>query len=491
MTQDICEKFIKRSIKQKLSVPGNNVTILTQTHWKFQDYFKKYYGISLPILTFTAMKDDEGIFFYYEDLMAKPAEKVLNEYIRDSKIIENIKKEFAALIKKIDYFYEKLNYNYINQTEIKKVLSILSQAMNVFWKLNIRAFFCLNFDKELCVKHLKKLGITKSSLDKIWDKAIVPSTPSFDKNRQEKILKLIIMGVKWKDIIEKCQYFGTGYNEVKRLADMGRELKNKYKNTNKKTAEKALRRQNLLAAEKTREFNLWTAGLESKEQKLAKYIQFIIWFRDARKDYMNRGLTYLHRVTEKMFSLADIPHEYIMFYTYDEMSKGMDYLIKNKEKIIARKKLGISVLSNRDIIAIQGGCFEKHKKLLLEKYSEQVGHKKDGLLIKGQIGAPGKARGLAKIIKNTKTDGYKFKKGDILVAGMTRPEFVTLMQMAAAIITDEGGITCHAAIIAREMKKPCMIGTKIATQVLKDGDFVEVDANAGVVRILKKNKKQT
>jgi pyruvate,water dikinase len=67
---------------------------------------------------------------------------------------------------------------------------------------------------------------------------------------------------------------------------------------------------------------------------------------------------------------------------------------------------------------------------------------------------------------------------------MTRPEYVPLMRLALAIVTDEGGITCHAAIVSRELKKPCIIGTKIATQVLHDGDLVEVDADAGVVRVI-------
>ena len=57
-----------------------------------------------------------------------------------------------------------------------------------------------------------------------------------------------------------------------------------------------------------------------------------------------------------------------------------------------------------------------------------------------------------------------------------------LMKKAAAFVTDGGGILCHAAIMARELKKPCVIGTKIATQVLKDGDLVEVDADKGIVR---------
>ena len=63
---------------------------------------------------------------------------------------------------------------------------------------------------------------------------------------------------------------------------------------------------------------------------------------------------------------------------------------------------------------------------------------------------------------------------------------VGLARKASAIVTNEGGITSHAAILAREYNIPCIVGTKIATQILKDGDMVEVDANSGLVRILKK-----
>jgi pyruvate,water dikinase len=61
------------------------------------------------------------------------------------------------------------------------------------------------------------------------------------------------------------------------------------------------------------------------------------------------------------------------------------------------------------------------------------------------------------------------------------------MKKAAAIVTDDGGITCHAAIVARELGKPCVIGTKIATQVFRDGDIVEVDADHGVVKLIMNN----
>lgn len=74
-----------------------------------------------------------------------------------------------------------------------------------------------------------------------------------------------------------------------------------------------------------------------------------------------------------------------------------------------------------------------------------------------------------------------FREGDILVTGMTRPEFVPLIKKAAAVVTDAGGMLCHAALVAREMKKPCVVGTEKATKLFKDGDMLDVDAVKGRV----------
>ncbi len=99
----------------------------------------------------------------------------------------------------------------------------------------------------------------------------------------------------------------------------------------------------------------------------------------------------------------------------------------------------------------------------------------------GQSAAIGKGRGVVKIINSVK-DMHKMQKGDILVSQMTNPDLLPAMKKAAAIITDHGGVTCHAAIVSRELKIPCVIGTKIATRALKDGDVVFVDADQGEVR---------
>lgn len=105
--------------------------------------------------------------------------------------------------------------------------------------------------------------------------------------------------------------------------------------------------------------------------------------------------------------------------------------------------------------------------------------------IKGQIAYKGIVRGVARLILSSK-DKKEFNEGDVLVTINSNPSLMSFIQKSGAMVTDEGGVTCHAAIVSRELKIPCIIGTKIATQVLKDGDLVEVDASAGVVKILEK-----
>lgn len=132
----------------------------------------------------------------------------------------------------------------------------------------------------------------------------------------------------------------------------------------------------------------------------------------------------------------------------------------------------------------QGGEFKN----FFKKNNLELDNKKSKIntnIIKGNIAYKGKINGLVKLVF-TEKDLVNVNKGDIIVSPMTRPEFLPAMKKAVAFITDEGGVTCHAAIVTREMKKPCIIGTKVATQVLNNGDLVEVDADNGVVKILKR-----
>ena len=100
--------------------------------------------------------------------------------------------------------------------------------------------------------------------------------------------------------------------------------------------------------------------------------------------------------------------------------------------------------------------------------------------LKGTCACPGNVIGLVKIVHKP-GDMAKMQKGDVLVSYATTPDIVSAMRLASAIVTDMGGLTSHAAIVSREMNIPCVIGTKIATKVLKDGEKVSVDATNGVI----------
>jgi pyruvate,water dikinase len=111
-----------------------------------------------------------------------------------------------------------------------------------------------------------------------------------------------------------------------------------------------------------------------------------------------------------------------------------------------------------------------------EKHEEISGN----TLLVGMGASPGISSGVVKIVLSM-NDLDKVKKGDILVTTMTNPDMVVTMQRASAIVTDEGGVTAHAAIVSREMGIPCVVGTEEATHILKDGMEITVDGYTGKV----------
>lgn len=116
----------------------------------------------------------------------------------------------------------------------------------------------------------------------------------------------------------------------------------------------------------------------------------------------------------------------------------------------------------------------------IQKDAKQGGEIKGESILEGLGASPGIAVGKIKIIHEMK-DLEKIKKGDILVTTMTNPDMVVAMQRSAGIVTDEGGMTAHAAIVSREMGIPAVVGTQVATEKLKEGEIITVDGYSGKV----------
>lgn len=209
----------------------------------------------------------------------------------------------------------------------------------------------------------------------------------------------------------------------------------------------------------------------------------IISLKEYRDGIYNRSHVDLNFLMKEVISRFKLDKQSIFYMKLEEFRKLLSGEAVDLGEVKRRKDLFVWLCDEKEEY-FSGEDAEK----VIEREVGFLGvrEKQEGMLI-GNVASPGQARGKVKIVHNESELG-KVESGDILVAYMTKPSYLPAMKQAAAFITNEGGITCHAAIVSREMKKPCIIGTKIATQVLHDGDIVEVDANNGTVRIIEKAK---
>lgn len=214
--------------------------------------------------------------------------------------------------------------------------------------------------------------------------------------------------------------------------------------------------------------------LSKKEKIIFKLAMQIIWLKAFRKDVMFYGFYIIDQVVRELGRRQGLSLMQMKYIAYQEIK---DYKKFSADELNERYKFSV-IYSHQGKIKVYIGQQAKDflKKQSFEKVIINKSHE-----LKGTPAFVGKVKGRVKII-NLPEEMIKMEKGDIMVSHTTFPSLVPAMKKAAAIVTDDGGITCHAAIVARELKIPCVVGTKFATQVLKDGDLVEMDANKGIVR---------
>ncbi len=224
-------------------------------------------------------------------------------------------------------------------------------------------------------------------------------------------------------------------------------------------------------------------SLSKKVVKLFGISQLLALMRDDRKSLMSETCYYLNGIIlPNLAKLLTVSRDKILYVD----SEVLRMFKKDPDK-------AISILKERSgfclFYAMMKNSYES--KLLQGDEARQmikemgINLKTDQQVIqeiKGQSACKGRVIGKVKIMKTSQISS--FEDGLILVTGMTTPDFLPLIKKSAAVITNEGGVTCHAAVIARELDKPCIIGTKIATKALHDGDTVEVDADNGIIRVL-------
>lgn len=212
---------------------------------------------------------------------------------------------------------------------------------------------------------------------------------------------------------------------------------------------------------------------------LVSFAQGVIWQKGYRKDVEYHGFYCyepLFRELAKRKGISDW-HDVSFLFPW-EVEEFIRNDTPSSDELKERRKFSVFVVS-RKRIDISIGSEAKALSEKLQGLEDFSGIKE----VKGQVAYRGLVRGKVKIIQ-TPADIPKMEKGDVLISQATSPDLLAAMKLAGAIVTNTGGLICHAAITSRELKIPCVVGTAKATLVFKDGDIVEVDAEKGIVRIL-------
>lgn len=237
--------------------------------------------------------------------------------------------------------------------------------------------------------------------------------------------------------------------------------------------------------------------IENRQQELAKKLKIddehlgvlkfardLVFTKGTRKDAIFCALSVLENLYKEVGRRHYLSLRQVRYLDPGELIKLLQGGKVSAELLNERYNFSIYYSRrNPETEVFLTGAKAKEFVAKLNIIKEEIG---DVKILAGDCASPGRARGEAKVI-NVIADMSKMNPGDILISIATTPDLVPAIKKAAAIVTDVGGITCHAAIISRELGIPCVVGTKIATKIIKDGMIIDVDATHGKVDLIGKN----
>lgn len=322
--------------------------------------------------------------------------------------------------------------SYIAQEEMK-VLKMILELLK-------------KYDKQTLIKNLVDIKEFKANVDEILRNYSWVSKGFFDEKERNidyyrnEVISILKDGI---DIMEKLESLKDLSNRILKQRD---EMLNK-------------------------------ADFEEEELLLLKILRECAFLKDYTRGSHQKASSLFKSIFSEIGKRLGLDEKEVRTITIQEMEDG---LLKDRKinKDIIKKRFEFYVLKVDNISQEFQILYDEEAKKIEESYIKSILTETKEL--KGRIASRGIGKGSVKII-NSINDFSKFEKGDILVTNNTTPDFVPIMKMANAIVTEEGGITTHAAIISRELKVPCIVGIENITKILKDNDKVVVDAYKGIV----------
>jgi phosphohistidine swiveling domain-containing protein len=462
-------------------------TIKERSWYKQAGNVKAYYIITCCRAAMHCLKGRLGFWsianksyieaFLPYDNFIQLAKKNLDMQKKNPSHIHSIVDECGIRSRKLSSFYRKLDgISSMSLKEIQKSLKTLDKLNYDYWCCS---YFCDLYDPEgddMLGDELRSENIDLNDVElntmmrSNWRNYVQEErldllrimqqkkTPKFRKLLRKHALKNFYVDNSWentkvlteKDFLKKMDEVEDPEEEIKGLTQ---DWEQEHENLRKKH------------------------GISNNLMNVLYYFRHLFIIRDKRKQHTLLSNHYYDALFYRLAQLISLRFEDMGVITVDEVSKKFSPKTI-RDKINERKSLLIEIYPDKKILA--GSKALKIYNALQKSY---------GLVenLKGKSAARGKTTGIVRVIMG-EAHFSKFNEGEIIVAPMTRPEYVPLMRKAVAVITDEGGITCHAAIVSRELGIPCIVGTQKATSKLRDGMLVEVDADKGIIKVTRRLK---
>jgi phosphohistidine swiveling domain-containing protein len=453
----------------------------------------------------------KGVQFYYtEEGMNKAARVGYNKFKNHNKTIDYLNRAKKSLAKANEEYERCLELD-LKKFTLDELLLEVERATDVYNYVYTYFNSCQPQSFSLIERELQEYLSKKVPEDKQNDVySVLTSSDKLDPIRKEELEWLKIVrkaqqifgkkkGLKLSDLKIKKSFYKIFQNHVDKYIHVGRieafidwDEKHYLDSLNKQINENVNQKRKEI--QKNRK-----ELIENKNEYINKYKidkDVVILTNDIAEIgrtrlYLRFGWTkasYIFvRAKEEILRRKIRPFltfENIWDYSRDEFRRAIkENKELDKKELEGRKKAFLFEVNNGQMTFYSGDKAINRKNMLAPEKKLDIEE------FKGNIACKGKAKGEVTVFYWSELDIVKkmreMKEGNILVAGQTRPFLMPAIRKAGAIITDEGGITSHAAIVSRELGIPCIIGTKDATKILKDGDIIEVDADRGIVRKIK------
>ena len=433
---------------------------------------KENYGKALSVL-YNRFIDGRmnGIVLKFEWI--KMGEYIAEKLINQKGYFENIEKKTKKEINLLLIELKETNLNKLSFQNLINLAEKIRALLMEYYAASLFAWYAAgDAVKQKISARLKLYGEDLDIISLPEEKTLVNQMEkdvfesAFKNEPAEKLAKLLADEYYWIPF----GYDGPDIWDNKYFTNRIKECRGNI-NEEKMRYDQMLKRDKKLK-QKSKEI-LGRKNFSKEEKKLVHILRCTAVWTDERKK-LEFQLFFQYRQIlselEKRYELPVINLKHLFMHELKDLDKKSKALKKISEQRMAHEFMTISEKGN---IRITTGSELKKIKKIIEQQERQL-QKVD---IQGKIACRGsetKYIAHVKVLYSPK-ECSKVKKGEILVATMTTPEYIPAMVRALGFITDEGGVTSHAAISAREMNKFCVIGTKIATKVLHDGDLVEVD----------------